>query len=163
MYYYYHANALALGGRLRRPVDLVIESQASSSLPSSGGFGSSHVENFNLKNIVSFRAAHTEVAGSELGQMHQRIFTARSSASVEGLNILNVVTADKITARLASRHPANDDEPAIITTGSYFENLRIAGHTVEVVEFAHGTFHRCDTHKKLRDAFQLADSPSREN
>jgi hypothetical protein len=154
MYYYYHANGLALGGRIRRPTDEVIESQASAVLPSSGGFGSTRVEHFNFKGIVSFRAAHTEVAGSDIeNDNEQVIHTARSSVIVEGLNILNVVTADRVIARLASRHPHNDDEPGIITTGSYFENLKIAGHTVDVVEFAHETFHSFDTHKKLNAEF----------
>lgn len=158
MYYYYHANALALGGKIRRPLEQVIESQAASVLPSSGGFGSSRVENFNFKHIVSFRVAHTEVAGSEIEDNDDPIHTARSSVIVEGLNILNVITADKVVARLASRHPADDDEPAIITTGSYFENLKIAGHAVEVVEFAHGTFHSLDTYERLQHAFDQKEN-----
>ena len=155
--YHYHANALGLGGRISRPLEQVIESQAATSLASTGGFGSAHIENFNFKNIVSFRVAHSEVAGSLLEDRGVRHHTSRVSVSVEGLNILNVVTADKIVGRLASRHPDDDHEPGIIATGSYFENLKIAGHLVEVVEFAHETFHDFDTYQKLQDAFVAQD------
>ena len=37
------------------------------------------------------------------------------------------------------------------------ENLKIAGHLVEVVEFAHETFHNFDTYQKLQDGFVAQD------
>src|SRR5262249_44430212 len=52
------------------------------------------------------------------------------TATVEGLNIQNVVTCDRIVARLASHHYADEREASIVTLGSHFENLRVAGQPV---------------------------------
>jgi hypothetical protein len=77
---------------------------------------------------VSFRAAYTQAIGTEdaTGGSWNSLVTA----TVEGLNIQNVVTCDRIVARLASHHYMDGREPSIITLGSHFENLRVAGQPV---------------------------------
>jgi hypothetical protein len=52
------------------------------------------------------------------------------TVTIEGLNILNVITADVITARLASRHSSRDSDAMITTAGSEFRDLRIGGNPV---------------------------------
>src|SRR5260370_31946952 len=54
------------------------------------------------------------------------------ASTVEGLNILDVVTADRVVARLTSSHDLTDGEAHIHLVGSKFENLRIAGCEVDV-------------------------------
>jgi hypothetical protein len=62
---------------------------------------------------------------------------------IEKLNILNMVTADRVMARLAAehgpKHPDKPNEPEIITTGCHYDGLKIAGHAVEV-ETDHSLF-----------------------
>jgi hypothetical protein len=149
-----------------RPAPQLIPSQASASLSHMGGYGSDHVQNFEAKGIISFRSAFVEVAGSydETSKSH----TTVASAVIEGLNIMGMVTADRIVARLSSRHPKGTeiedqkkpadqrhlDEPDISPVGSYFENLRIAGCPIDV-HVATREFHNNGTYSGAKDATDL--------
>jgi len=53
----YNGQGHALSGKIDRPIEEIIEVQAGMSLPMSGGYGSVRVENFRLKEIVSFKEA----------------------------------------------------------------------------------------------------------
>lgn len=140
--YHYNAHGSALSGHIQRPFDEIIEVQAGMSLPSSGGYGAVSVEKFRFKEIISFDRASTQVSGSK--KKEDNSHTTLVSTVVEGLNILGVVTADRVIARLASHHPPGEEEARITLLGSHFENLRIAGCPV-TVDLDHGTFHRMDT------------------
>jgi len=156
--FHYHASAHALSGQFWRPFQRVIEVQAPTTLPSIGGVGNSRVDNFRLDNLVSFKAAYTHVQGSELevkDKGQSRItHTTQVTSTVEHLNILDVVTADRIVARLTSVHDAEDKaaggEPRIIMIGSRFENLRIAGCDV-YVHLHHQLFLTLDTFGAVLD------------
>lgn len=149
--YLYNGHGHALSGRITRPFDQIIDVQAGMSLPSAGGYGSTRAVNFRLKEVVSFDAAYTQVSGSESKEDHSH--TTLVSSTIEGLNVLDVVKADRVVARLASHHPAGHDEPHIVLVGSHFENLRIAGCPVQV-ELNHEVFLRADTYATLRKEFE---------
>ncbi len=53
------------------------------------------------------------------------------TATVEDLNLLDVVRADRITARLSVHHPAEGYIPEVTLIGSSIENLRIGGERVQ--------------------------------
>jgi hypothetical protein len=148
--YSYDARGLALSAQIERPFDHVIEVQAGTSLATTGGYGSSRVENFRFKEIVSFRAAHTQVSGSY--NKESGSYTTVASSTVEDLNILDVVTADRVVARLSSEHPTDQEEPRIRVLGSHFENLRIAGCPVDV-ELHDELFLKLDTFEAFRKEF----------
>lgn len=137
-HFHYHACAHALSGELTRPVQRVIEVQAGISLPSTGGAGSSYVENFRVDEVVSFKRGYSHVAGSVKEENNKRIHTTHATATVEGLNILDVVTADRIVARLSSSFeepPPKKPGPTegrVLLVGSEFVNLRIGGYPVDV-------------------------------
>jgi hypothetical protein len=149
--YLYNGHGHALSGHILRPFDQIIDVQAGMSLPTSGGYGASRVEKFRLKEIISFEAAYTQVSGSL--KKEDSSHTTLVTSTIEGLNILDVVKADRIVARLASNHPAGHDEPHITLVGSHFENLRIAGCPVHV-ELNHDVFLRADTYAGLRKEFE---------
>lgn len=128
--YFYHASALGVAGEITRPIPQTIPSQAATSLAVTGGVASATVENFKVENILSFRRATAQVAGSFDNE--HRAYTTMAVSTVEGLNVLDVVTADKIVARLSAVHSPKDAESGILAIGSYFENLRIAGQPVQV-------------------------------
>jgi hypothetical protein len=133
----YHASAHVLGGEIRRPFQHVIELQAPSLLASTGGVGNSRVENFRRDDFVSFKTGYTHVLGStmlETGKdgKESTVHTTQVTAAIEDLNILDVVTADRIVARMTSRHGSDEEEGHILLIGSRFENLRIAGCEVHV-------------------------------
>jgi hypothetical protein len=128
--FHYHACAHAFSGSFTRPFNQTIDVQASSALPIIGGHGSSRVENFQFREFVSFRKGYTHVSGGHQADddSHNTLVTS----TVEGLNLLDVVTADRIVARLYSKHLPNEPEGFITLVGSKFENLRIAGWPVEI-------------------------------
>jgi hypothetical protein len=160
----FHAFAIGVSGRITAPFDEVIPVQASSALPGAGGFGTSRIENFRFRNILSFDAATAVVAGSDSpaqtgGQdsaksPDMRSHDAVATTIVEGLDILGVVKADRIVARIASSHPFDKTKPSsIVPIGTSFENLRIAGHKAEI-DLAIDTFSKLATAQSVRDAFR---------
>jgi len=136
--FHFHASAHALSGQFWRPFQRVIEVQAPTTLPSIGGVGKSRVDNFRLDDLVSFKAGYTHVLGSkkekfdDQGRLTETLYTTQVTSTVEGLNILDVVTADRVVARLTSTHNLSGGEAHIHLVGSKFENLRIAGCEVDV-------------------------------
>lgn len=151
--YFYHADAVGLAGSFTRPVRHVIESQASCSLSPLGGVGRARVENFNFQNIVSFDLAQSDVTGGRETKRGEGIYVTRVSIVIEGLNILNMLTADRIVGRLAAEQHPRDMEPSIVTTGSHFEGLRIAGHSIEVAT-GHDLFSEMPTYAHWRAAWK---------
>lgn len=145
--YHYNAHGHGLSARFDRPVQHLIEVQAASSLPTTGGHGNSRVNDFQFQEFVSFKAAYSHVSGSK--KIEDGTYTTLATATVEGLNILDIVTADRIVARLATQHPDKNEEPEIVVLGSKFENLRIAGCPADV-ELNHEFFLRLNTFELIR-------------
>jgi len=146
--FHFHALGNAFSGTFHRPFDHVIPAQAATSLPSIGGHASARVENFRAHHFLSFKAGHTEVSGSWVDD--KKVVTA-VTATVEGLNILEFITADRVVARLTSEGKHGQKETHIIALGSEFENLRIGGHPVKVT-IQHDLFLKNPTHAELTKA-----------
>lgn len=125
----YHADASAIGGRIERPIAQIVPVQAPLSLPAVGGYASARAENFRLQGLLSFEAAETQVSGSfnERG----RSWTTQVSCAIENLNILNVVTADRVVAQISTDHPLEGYTPRVSFVGTQFVNLRIGGYKVD--------------------------------
>ncbi|MDQ2900087.1 MAG: hypothetical protein M3Y07_09835 [Acidobacteriota bacterium] len=128
--YFYQANAVGFSGHIRRPFDELIQAQASSALPSSGGFHRSRVRDFCLEGLVRFDSAETIVTGSASADGNS--FDTLSSAVVENLNILDQIKADRVVAHITSHYVRDRRYPVITALGSRFEGLRIAGQPVDV-------------------------------
>jgi hypothetical protein len=146
----YHAFATGFAGQITHPFEYLIEAQAPSALSPMGGYSSNRVENFRLKEILSFRAAYTQVAGSFIDKGGRQSWDTVVTSTVEDLNIMGVVTADLIVARLSSSHGVNDDEPSILPLGSRIEGLRIAGIPVEL-QWKVDLYCECGTYTKARE------------
>src|SRR5687767_10753327 len=126
----YDAHGLAVGGRIIRPFNEVVEATNSISLPISGGHGSARCGQFAFRNLLSFKSAVTTVAGSESPDHWNTSVTVE----IEGLNVMGMVTADRIVARLSSERSKAADTGAdapILPVGSYFEDLRIGGAKIQ--------------------------------
>src|SRR5712692_4427524 len=136
-HFLYSGNAVALSGHITLPFDELIEAQAPCALAPAGGRSSSRVENFRFHDIVSFQSATTSVTGS-YSEKDDAFFTV-VTCTIEKLDILGMVTADKIVGRIMARHPYVDPkskrpitvEPEIVPLGCCFEKLSIAGHEVQ--------------------------------
>jgi hypothetical protein len=128
--FHYHAYANAFSGRFTRPFEAQIDVQAASSLPATGGHGSTRVENFQFREFISFKKGYTHVSGAQ--QSEDSSNNTLVTAALEGLNMLDILTADRIVARLYSKHPKGSAEGNITMHGSKFENLSICGRPVNI-------------------------------
>jgi hypothetical protein len=130
--HYYHADASALGGHIRRPFDRPIPVQAPVSLPPVGGYAAAHGrKHFKVKSIVSFEAAYTQVAGSV--NKENGAFTTLVTSTVEKFNVLDTFTADRLVAQISVDHPPRGYIPKVSLIGTQFENVRIGGERVEII------------------------------
>lgn len=126
--YLYHALACGVSGHITLPSRHVIPVQAPSALPFTGGHSETRVEQFCHEHTLSFSSAHSSTTGNESEKFHNTLATA----TIVGLNIHNVVMADRVVARLASRYMKETGERSTTFAGSHFENLRIAGCPIKV-------------------------------
>ena len=129
--HYYHAEATALSGSLMMPLKQVIDPQASAILLPGGGYLSQKTGDFRLEGVINFKSAHTQVSGMP-GVKPGHGPATLTTAVVEGLNILEILTCDRIVAQISTEHPLIGHTPEISFLGTWFENLRIAGHPVHV-------------------------------
>lgn len=143
--YHYHAHAYTFSGEFFRPIKKIVEVQAGVSLPHGGGHGHANVENFSVDQLVSFRRAYSHTSGSLDDNKH---YNTQTTSVLEGLNILDVVTADRVVAHISSEHDPANREGHIIMTGSRFENLRINGCAVKI-EIDNELFLKNKTYKEL--------------
>jgi hypothetical protein len=125
----YHATAYALNASFHRPTACDIEAQAATCLPIYGGHAQSFVRDFCVPRLARFQSAHSHVSGS---MQDDHTATTQAITTVVGLNIMDVITADRIVARLTSEHKLDEPEGHILAIGSTFENLRIAGYTFKI-------------------------------
>jgi hypothetical protein len=127
----YHAEASVLEGHLELPLEQQIKPQAYAKLNPEGGYLSQHAKDYKLEGVISFRSAYTQVAGN-LDVKPRRGWTTLVTSVVEGLNILDVLTADRVVGQIATEHPLVGYVPSISFLGTRFDNLRIAGHPVKL-------------------------------
>ncbi|HEX4320487.1 MAG TPA: hypothetical protein VHZ52_06265 [Acidobacteriaceae bacterium] len=129
--HYYHAEATALSGILDLPLVQVINPQATATLPEKGGYISQQAQPYKVESVLSYESANTQVAGNREKKPGHGWNTLVTSV-VEGLNILDVVTADRIVGQVSTEYPLDGYVPSITFLGTRFENLRIAGHEVKL-------------------------------
>lgn len=139
--HYFHSEAHALAGKLKLPFAEEIKRQAFvklqgnlADLPAEEraqrNYFSQHAKNFRLEGIVSYAAAHTQVSGHD-SEKHNGASVTLATSVVEDLNVLNVVTADRVVAQISTTHFPGEHCPHVTFLGTHFENLRIARHRAE--------------------------------
>lgn len=143
--FHFHAFAHALSGEFRHPLWSIIPARASAALPTIGGHATSEERAFHFQDFVCFKSAHTFVSGK---RRRDETFVTHASTVVKGLNILGVVTADRIISRLTSVHDPKDPEGHIIAEDSRFDGLKINGQDVKVT-LRHDLLVKCKTFATL--------------
>lgn len=155
--YHYNASAVAATGYLTIPVQHHMELQASVAVPMGGGHGRVTAENFSHYGIFSFRYAHSEAIGRS--NPKKKSWNSLAQTVIEGLNIHQMVTVERIVSRIAIHHDMDGKEAGITPLGSTIEGLRIGGYKIEpdlaVDWFAeHDTFESFrNHHPKIRKQF----------
>src|ERR1035437_6458875 len=127
----YNAEATVLSGKLLLPVAQTIEPQAHAKLDPQGGYFNQRSDGFRLESVISFRAAYSHVSGSKSKKPGEGWNTLTTTV-VEGLNVMEVLTADRVVGQTITEHPLKGYMPSISFLGTRFENLRIAGVPVEL-------------------------------
>lgn len=127
----FHAEATILSGELRLPLVQKIEPQAKSHLYHQGGYLSQHATEYRIEGVLSFQRAYTQVSGN-LARKDGHGWTTLSTTVVEGLNVLEILTADRVVGQIITDHPRDGYVPRISFLGTRIENLRIAGRPVEI-------------------------------
>jgi hypothetical protein len=125
----YFAEATALDGELSLPLMQKITPQLYVKLPEEGGYFNQRSSEYRVESVVSFASAYTHVAGNPEVKKDRGINTL-VTAVVEGLKVLDVVTADRVVAQISTEHPKDGYIPRINFLGTRFENLRIAGRKI---------------------------------
>lgn len=144
----FHGHGHALSGEFRHPLWSIIPAQASASLSTIGGIAVAHVENYHFQDFVCFKSAHTHISGKRRRGETGETFVTHASTVVKGLNILGIVTADRIVSRLTSIHKPDEPEGHIIAEDSRFEGLKINGEDVKVI-LRHDLLVKCKTFDHL--------------
>jgi hypothetical protein len=140
-YYLYHAYALAAGGYVTSDGNRQnIESAASVVLSMSGGSG--HVTQTGYRFFWCGRESNffIRIAESECevtGYEDSAGYHTRSRSTLRGVDVNNVIVADKIESVVESLHTVAAcasnprQEPAIRLLSSGFEGLKVAGVAIE--------------------------------
>jgi hypothetical protein len=127
----FNAEAVILQGNLRLPLQQKIEPQAHSKLAETGGYFNQRSDEYRLESVISFSSAYSHVAGSRSLKPGEGWHTLTTTV-VEGLNVMEVLTADRVVGQMITEHPLVGYVPSISFLGTHFENLRIAGRPVEL-------------------------------
>jgi hypothetical protein len=130
--HHYHAEATILTGDLYHPLKQEIKPQTSAKLADKGGYLSEHAEPYRLEGVISFDKAYTQVAGAEDPKGKDVGWSTLATTVIENLNVLEVITADRVVGQVATVHPKVGYIPRIHFLGTRIEGLRVAGHPVKV-------------------------------
>lgn len=131
--HHYHAEATVLDGELHLPLAQKIRKQAHVKLcGTEPNYFSQRAKEYRLEGVISFQSAYTQVGGN-LGRKPGVGWSTLATSVIEGLNVLDVVTADRVVSQLSIDHPEAEGRyiPTVSFLGSRIENLQIAGHKVD--------------------------------
>jgi hypothetical protein len=134
--FYHKASAYGLSGKITWPVEESISVRPSCALPPNGGFSQNREKDFNLHDLISFKSALTQVSGGDNDEPLEgatvRADNNISVSVIEGFNLLNVVSIDRIVSRITTRRFHHRDEVEIVLVGTRFEGFRISGVKLDI-------------------------------
>jgi hypothetical protein len=166
----FRGNASAIGGRIVRPTDIIVDSNPASSLTVAGGRSIARAKATRFGEWVSFGAATTSAEGLFDDVKQQIEFTfgrvpedalttsTRVSADVTNLSVGDKpkLTIKHLNGSLSSKSPTGSGEPSIaVHNDTIIEGAAIGGRGL-IIELAIPLFQRYDTRSKL---LMAADDP----
>jgi len=126
----YNAEAQVLSGHLHRPIEQKIEPQAPVKLNDRrGGHFVRNVDRVSIEGLISFAKGETRVSGAR--SMKTNGWVTVSTSILEGLNVFEVIAAERIVSQLSTEHPVeNGHIPHVTFLGTQFSNFRVGGFPV---------------------------------
>jgi hypothetical protein len=167
----FRGNAAAIGGRIVRPTDLILDSIATSSLTVVGGRSRERAGAAKFGDWISFGEANTFAEGLfddvqrqidfTNGKVPEEYLTTSTKVSADVVNLVvgnrPRLTIKRLHASLSSKSPAGSGEPPIsVGADTLIEGVSIDGHGL-AVELNLPLFQRYDTFAKLMTA---SDDPA---
>ena len=128
----YHAEAHVLSVELKRPIEQKIEQHAPVALKDRrGGHLTRFIEDVSIEGLISFKRGHTRVSGSKSLKHHG--WVTLSTSTLEGLNVFEVISADRVVAQVSTEHPYEKGHvPHVTFLGTKFENLQVGGFAIKL-------------------------------
>jgi hypothetical protein len=129
----YHAEASVLKARLIHPLEEEVHPRAKVKLPKNGHYRFRHADPFRVEGVISYRYGYTQVAGHPSSKKNG--FATLATSVLEGVTVLDVLTADRVVAQISTVHPefaTGKQVPEVTFLGTRFENLRIGGRKIEI-------------------------------
>lgn len=127
----FHGEAYALSGLINNPFKQDVPKQADLALADAGGYRSNWIGEFEVESIASFGQAWTQVVGSS--ESDEGPWNTMCSTTLENVNVLNVLTADRMVAQITTEHPKVGYVPKVSFVGTQFVNLKIGGRQVDPI------------------------------
>jgi len=132
----YNAHAEILSGKLKLPVEQHIVPQSHAQLPEEGGYFTQRAEKYRLESVISIHSSYTHVAGIpepvDPRRKKEGGWITVSTTVIEGLNVLEIVTVDRLVGQIITHHPLRGYVPTVTFLGTRFENFRIGGYPVHI-------------------------------
>jgi len=148
--FFFHASAIGVSGQITRPVLQPVPSVASA-LPPGGGYTFARQDPDQLLGVYSHGGATTETTGNDAPNGDHQTTAA---ATVQNLNIGNILLLDSCTSYLSSVYPADGlTLPRFNLQGSIFNNLRIAGRQITLTSQV-ALLSKLDTFDKFQQAYR---------
>ncbi len=131
-YHEFHAKAHLLEGHLKHPVKRIIKPHSEVTLKGrQGGHRTRFADNVRIDGLVHLRKGHTRVSGG--GTLKHKGYITLATAVLEGLNVFEVVAADRVVSQVSTEHAwENGHIPSVTFLGSHFTGLQINGFPVEL-------------------------------
>ncbi len=145
--YFYHGYALGVASTIPKNEF----TKACSALSPCGGKASDHSDSFSDCGI-SFKSVDTEVSGWREDTNGLTSWNTKASVIIQGLNIQDMVKADRIEARIYSEFHAGQYEATTTVRESKFEGLKIAGKPAQV-EISDDLSLRYSTYSSMQAAY----------
>lgn len=126
----YHAEAHVLSGHLQRPIEQKIERHAPVTLHDQrGGHLTRFTEDVSIEGLITFTKGHTRVSGAR--SLKHNGWITLSTSVLEGLNVFEIITADRLVSQVSTDHPyENGHVPHVTFLGTQFTNFQVGGFPV---------------------------------
>lgn len=128
----YHAEAHVLSGELQRPIAQRIEKHAPLLLRDSrDNHLTRYIDKISIEGLVAFARGETRVSGTR--SLKHNGWVTVSTSILEGLNVFEVITADRLVSQVSTDHAfVNGHFPRVTFLGSQFTNFRVSGFEPEL-------------------------------
>lgn len=138
--HYYHAEAHVLSGELQHPIKQKLPRHAEVVLKNNrrADHLTEMVSETNLEGLISFTSGQSRVSGVKIDKRENwdtdhSGWVTLSTAVLEGLNVFEVITADRIVSQVSTEHAfVNGHVPSVTFLGTQFKNLEVNGFPIPV-------------------------------